>query len=316
MKRQLFVFICFISGISLLSCKSNVPKTEKALISDTSLLIAHVTTLVNVKGYRTYDDTAALSSVATYISNEFKKSSSRVSFQNYKVLGKEYRNVICSFGPEKGERLIIGAHYDVCGNQSGADDNASGIAGILELSRLLKNKPLEMPVDIVAYSLEEPPFFRSTYMGSYVHAKYLHDNHIPVMGMICLEMIGYFNDASKSQNYPIGFLRWIYGSKADYILVVQKLGSGNFGRRFNRKIQNNLTIKTRFLRSPKFLTGVDFSDHRNYWKFGYDALMVTNTSFYRNKNYHTIGDTIQTLDFNRMAKVVDEVYLTIINLNK
>lgn len=120
--------------------------------------------------------------------------SDSVSTQSYTANGLQYKNIICSFGTENARRIIAGAHYDVCGAQEGADDNASGIAGLLELARLLKGQKLNYRIDLVAYSLEEPPYFRTQYMGSYIHAKSLADSKANVYGMISLEMIGYFKD--------------------------------------------------------------------------------------------------------------------------
>lgn len=297
------------------ACSDEKPTfVNNQILSDTVILRRHVCSLISKSSYRNHLDTAELNRVASYIAQEFSKNTHRIEIQKFKVKGREYKNVIASFGPENAERIIIGAHYDVYGSLPGADDNASGVAGILELSRLLKNQSLKYRIDIVAYTLEEPPYFRSDGMGSFVHAQSLFTKKVPVKGMICLEMIGYFSDAPNSQDYPFGPMKWFYGEKANYILVVQKFGNGSFGRQFNKLIRKNARIETKFLRSPKFLTGVDFSDHRNYWDYGYNALMVTNTSFYRNKNYHTSGDLPETLDFKRMSQVVDEVYLSVLNL--
>jgi len=219
-------------------------------------------------------------------------------------------------GPPDAERIIIGAHYDVCGNQPGADDNASGITGLLELSRLLKNTDLKYRIDIVAYSLEEPPFFKTENMGSYHHAKYLNDNEVPVKGMICLEMIGYFDDMKKSQDYPIGLLKLFYGSKGDYITVIRKFGAGSFARKFKKYMKKQKLIKTKSLKAPASLPGIDFSDHLNYWKFGYSALMITYTAFYRNPNYHQKTDTIDTLDIERLSLVIESVYRSILRYNR
>ena len=123
------------------------------------------------------------------------------------------KNIICSINTDKKERIVIGAHYDVCGDQDGADDNASGVAGLLELARLLKHEKLNYRIDFVAYTLEEPPFFGTENMGSSIHAKYISDNKISLKGMISLEMIGYFNDKPHSQKYPLSFLKWFYGNK-------------------------------------------------------------------------------------------------------
>ncbi len=222
--------------------------------------------------------------------------------------------MICSFGTENTKRIIVGAHYDVCGNQQGADDNASGVVGLLELSRLLKGKKLNYRIDLVAYTLEEPPYFRSEYMGSYIHAKSLITSGADVYGMVSLEMIGYFKNEKHTQSYPIGLLSLFYGNKGNYITVVKKFGAGKFTRKFYRKYKSTKSIKTKKFAGPAVLPGVDFSDHLNYWKFGFSALMITDTSFYRNKNYHQPTDTLETLDIYKMAKVIDGVFNTLIAL--
>jgi hypothetical protein len=312
MKRFLVILACSLAILTNNACINVQPRASKNY-SDSTILKKHVSQITAIN-FRNHQDTTALNKVAGYIETEFKRYSDRVNYQPYKLSGKVYKNVICSLGPEDGERIIIGAHYDVYGDLPGADDNASGVAGLLELGRLLQNQNLEYRIDLVAYTLEEPPYFKSNGMGSFIHAQSLWQNKIRVKGMICLEMIGYFSDAPKSQSYPFGPMKWFYGGTADYILIVQRFGNGKFGRQFNRHIRKNASVKTKFLRSPKFITGVDFSDHRNYWNFGFNALMVTNTSFYRNKNYHTTGDTFETLDFTRMSKVVDQVYLSVLNI--
>ena len=276
-----------------------------AQTADTSLLRKHVTALVSTPGHRNYLHTASLDTVAAYIYRRLLGYADSVYFQEYTVNGRTYRNVVGIKRGVSGKRLIIGAHYDVCDEQSGADDNASGVAGLLETARLLKDRQLQCTVEYVAYTLEEPPFFRSDKMGSFVHASSLHRAGANVMGMISLEMIGYFTDARRSQHYPLGLLRLIYGSRGNYITLVNKYGAGSFARRFSRRYTRSHLIRTKKFAGPKFLPGVDFSDHLNYWKFGYSALMITDTSFYRNANYHETGDTISTLDFVRMAQVVN-----------
>jgi hypothetical protein len=148
-------------------------------------------------------------------------------------------------------------------------------------------------------------------MGSHVHAKYLADNDIKVRGMICLEMIGYFSDEKKSQSYPLGILKLIYGGKGNFITVVQKIGGGKFARKFKRKMKKKSPIEAKGFKGPPSLAGLDFSDHLNYWKFDIPAVMITDTSFYRNENYHQPGDTIATLDLKRMAQVIDGVFISL-----
>ncbi|MCB0401000.1 MAG: M28 family peptidase, partial [Flavobacteriales bacterium] len=157
-------------------------KTEQLVKADVDQLRQDVQTLCSTPKPRNAKNINSLNQAAGYIAGEWKQLGLKVDTQAYQVDNQTYMNLICSFGPEDAERLIIGAHYDVCENQAGADDNASGTAGLLELARLLKeHQPnLNHRIDLVAYTLEEPPYFRSQYMGSAVHAKYLHDHEIKV----------------------------------------------------------------------------------------------------------------------------------------
>lgn len=280
-------------------------------VVDTNLVNSHLANIINTKRPRNYQNLAELNQVANYIHSSFLNHSNAVEFQEYEVDGKIYKNVIASFNTECENRIIIGAHYDVCGNQDGADDNASGVVGLLELARLLKGVKLSKRIDLVAYTLEEPPYFRTENMGSYIHAKSLHDSKVKVEGMICLEMIGYYNDAEGSQSYPIGFLRWFYGDKGNFITTVRKMSPGKFARKYSKIMKSSELIPSKTFQGPKKLAGLDFSDHRNYWNFGFSSVMVTNTSFYRNANYHQKTDKIETLDVKRMSAVIQSVFNTV-----
>jgi Zn-dependent M28 family amino/carboxypeptidase len=283
--------------------------------ADTSIIKSHLVEITKSEIARNYKNVDELNRVANYIKIVFELYSDSVYFQEYEVNGNVYKNVICVFGIENNERIVIGAHYDVCGDQEGADDNASGVVGLLEVARLMKEKKLDYRVEIVAYTLEEPPYFRTEYMGSYIHAKSLFDNKIAVKGMLSLEMIGYFKDQKKTQTYPIGILSFFYGNKGDYITLVKKFNAGKFTRKFCREYKSSKHIKTKKFTGPKSLPGIDFSDHLNYWKFGFSAVMLTDTAFYRNNNYHKKGDTMDSLDINRMANVIDGVFETVVNFN-
>lgn len=282
--------------------------------ADTTQINAHLIKLTKTAEYRHFMNVNQLNETAAYIFNEFSKYSDSVEYQLFSVNKNVYKNVICSFGTEHSQRVIIGAHYDVCGNQEGADDNASGVVGLLELARLLKNLKLPFRVDLVAYSLEEPPFFRTKSMGSYIHAQYLRNSNIPVIGMISVEMIGYFSKEKNSQDYPISLLKLKYGSRGDFITLVRKSSYGSFVKQFCKAYKKTNQISTKKFTAPRSLTGVDFSDHLNYWNFGFDALMITDTSFYRNKHYHQESDTMETLNIPMMAKVIDGIFLSIIGM--
>ncbi len=276
--------------------------------TDTLSIRRHLENIINTEKPRNHKNLASLNEVAKYIYDNFGQLADTVYYQPYEVYGKTYKNVICVFGSEYDQTIVVGAHYDVCGDQDGADDNATGVVGLLELARMLQGQKLNNRIELVAYTLEEPPYFRTENMGSYIHAQSLTKNGINVYGMFCLEMIGYFDDSKKSQDYPIGFLSAIYGDRGNYITLVNKLSKGKFSRKFNRKFKKHKQIRTKKFTAPAKLPGIDFSDHLNYWTFGYSALMITDTAFYRNKNYHETTDTIETLDLKRMSDVINTVF--------
>lgn len=284
--------------------------------SDTSFIKSHLTTITKTDGYRNYQNIPLLNEVADYIHEIFSHYADTTYFQPYEVNGEIYKNVICRFGSTIDEPIVVvGAHYDVCGDQEGADDNASGVAALLELARMLHNAELSRPIELVAYTLEEPPFFGTPNMGSNIHAQSLKQENIPVHGMVAIEMIGYFSDKSGSQDYPVKAMKLAYGKKGDFILLVKRSGYGDFVKQFSSQFSNAETVETRNIKAPAKLQGVDFSDHRNYWNTGYDAMMVTNSAFYRNKNYHQTTDKMETLDIERMSGVIDAIYYALLNMD-
>jgi len=252
-----------------------------------------------------------LDSLSGYIGAEFEEAGGTVSYQTYEADGLKYRNVVSVFGPDSEERIVVGAHYDAAFGLPGADDNASGVAGLMELAYLLGKTPPPMRVELVAYTLEEPPFFATREMGSAVHARSLKDEGAKVRLMIALETIGYFSDAPGSQEYPLSLLKLFYPKVGDYIAVVGKLGQGGEVRSVKKAMMGASELPVYSISAPSALPGIDFSDHRNYWEMGYKAVMITDTAFYRNHNYHMDTDLPETLDYERMAMVVDGVYAAI-----
>lgn len=257
----------------------------------------------------------SLDTAAGYIGEQFQHFGLSATMQEFAVDGTIYRNVIGVCGADKADRIIVGAHYDVCGDQPGADDNASAVAGLLEIARLISQCEAEAScrVDFVAYSLEEPPFFATEHMGSYIHAQSLHKQGISVRGMLCLEMIGYYTSLPNSQKYPLGVMGAFYPSEGDFIAVVGNVGSSQLVNELATHFRQT-SLKVERLIAPALVPGIDFSDNRNYWKFGYPAVMITDTAFYRNPNYHLPTDTIDTLDFEKMAEVVKAVTRMLLNL--
>lgn len=279
-------------------------------------LKAHVLALTATPLPRNYENIQTLDSVAAYIKHEFESYGLTSTYQEYQADGRTYRNVVASYGPANAPVIVVGAHYDVCEDHQGADDNASGIAGLLEFSRLLASqKPdLKYRIELVAYTLEEPPFFRTAYMGSAVHAKSLLDQKVEIKAMVCLEMIGYFSDAKKSQDYPVAAMKAIYPTTGNFIAVVGRTGEDDLVKAFKKKMLSASSLPVESINAPPSVQGIDFSDHLNYWKYDIPAIMITNTSFYRNKNYHTAGDVPATLDYVRMAEVVKGVYAGVVGM--
>lgn len=186
----------------------------------------------------------------------------------------------------------------------GADDNASGVAGLLELARLIKGQPFDSTVRFVFFTLEEPPTFRSKFMGSYIYAKSIKEKNETIIGLICLEMIGYFTDKPESQLFPLSLFRWLYTDRGNFIAFVSNFHSKNFLTKVKEGFKKGTVLPVESISTFSIIPGIDFSDHRSFWQFGYDAIMVTDTAFYRNPYYHGAGDTPETLDFKRMTEVV------------
>jgi Zn-dependent M28 family amino/carboxypeptidase len=275
---------------------------------DTVALENHVRMLAVTLHPRSIDNAANLDAAADYVIEQMRATGARTAVQSFEANGTTYRNLIARFGPDEGALLVIGAHYDSCGDTPGADDNASGVAGLLELARLLAASPPPHPVELVAYTLEEPPFFRTENMGSFQHARELARGKREVRLMMSLETIGYFRDDSDTQRFPVGGLGAFYPDQGNFIAIVGRFGDFGETRRVKALFRGATDLPAESINAPRSVPGVDFSDHASYWQFGYPAVMVTDTAFLRNPNYHGAGDTPATLDYRRMAQVVQATY--------
>jgi hypothetical protein len=303
-------------GCAILLClviATHCAAQQAASTADTAQLHRHLIALTTTPEPRNHLHLASLNQAAEYITAKLAAAGAQPTEQPYEVNGQTYRNILGSFGPAEGPRLIIGAHYDVCGEQPGADDNGTGVAALLELARLLgQHASLPCRVDVVAYTLEEPPFFRTPQMGSYVHAQSLHKAGVEVRGMVALETLGYYDDRRGTQDYPLKPLKWVYGSRGNYVTVARKFGNGRFARQFARHYKSAALLPVKRFAAPAWLPGIDFSDHLNYWHFGYPAVLLTDTAFYRNKHYHEPTDTLNRLDMHRLSLAVDALLAVVL----
>jgi hypothetical protein len=273
------------------------------------LLETHVRVLSQELVPRSWRHRNNLQKAADYIAASLADGGADIERQVFTVDGLTYTNVLGAFGPATSPWIVVGAHYDVAGDGPGADDNASAVAGLLELGRLLGTEELSRRVLLAAYCLEEPPFFGTPHMGSVVHARSLRAAGQEIELMIGLEMIGYFSDDPGSQHFPFSLLRLFYPSRGNFILVVDRLTSPH-GPRLRDIMRPAAPPAVYSLNAPAFLWGIHLSDHRSFWQAGYDAVMITDTAFYRNTAYHTERDTADRLDYVRMGRVVDGLLRT------
>jgi Zn-dependent M28 family amino/carboxypeptidase len=318
------IVVLIVLPIVLVSQPFVTPIPSQPPHVDSARLEIHVKHLSVDLYPRSYDRFRNLELAAQYIIDEFKAAGAAVTIQDVDVHGKKYKNIIAHFGPQSGPLMVIGAHYDSHGDADkgaryprgydlethtpGADDNASGVAGLLELSRLLGRKPQTRSIELVAYTLEEPPYFDTEHMGSVWHAHSLAVAKRDVQLMVSLEMIGYFSDARGSQRFPFPAMAHLYSDRGNFIGVVGKFSDFNVTRKIKALMSGASDLPVYSINAPPLLEGIDFSDHRSYWNKDIPAFMVTDTAFFRNGNHHQPEDTYEKLDYQRMAKVVQAIY--------
>ena len=219
--------------------------------------------------------------------------------------GTEFSNVeaVLAAAPADGDGAwIVGAHYDSASGTPGADDNASGVAVLLEAARLLRSRKPFRDIRFVAFGTEEPPAFGTRNMGSSHYARDARENGLKIHGMISLEMLGYYNPRRGSQLYP-PFLHLFYPDHGDYVSAVGNVGSRRLLARFAGawRAHSGFSLKTAIL--PGVFSGLALSDQLNFWDQGDPAIMLSDTAFYRNPNYHENTDLPDTLDYEKMAEV-------------
>ncbi len=227
--------------------------------------------------------------------------------QAYDYRGAEVANLVADIGPAGRRPLVVGAHYDTVPGTEGADDNASAVAVLLGLAGRLAARPPSIPIRLVAFTLEEPPAFYTRSQGSRVFCRRMKRAGARPLGAVILEMVGY---TSRRQAYP-AVLKWAgYPRTGDFIGLVGNFPSLPFTRRLKRGFQCNPSLNVESLGVPLngwVLHATRLSDHSSFWDRGWPAVMVTDTAFFRNPNYHTPADRLETLDFCFMAQVVDSL---------
>jgi Zn-dependent M28 family amino/carboxypeptidase len=203
------------------------------------------------------------------------------------------------------ETIVVGAHYDTVGGCPGANDNATGIAAMLELARRFADRPQPRRIRFVSFVNEEPPFFQTPQMGSLVHARAARARGERVAGMFSLETMGYYSTERGSQQYPAEEMRGLYPDVGDFIGFVANEDSRELLETAARAFTARARVPLQAAAMPVGVAGTGWSDHWSYWQAGYPAMMVTDTAPWRYPWYHTPNDTIDKIDFDRFADVVD-----------
>jgi Zn-dependent M28 family amino/carboxypeptidase len=185
-----------------------------------------------------------------------------------------------------------------------ANDNASGVAAVLELAKYFSENPQSRTIRFVAFTNEEPPFFWTKYMGSYVYAKECKSKNEKITAMLTPETIGCYSDKKGSQNYPFP-LNLYYPSKGNFIAFVANSKSKELTKQCVKTFRENAQFPSIGACLPMIVPRIGSSDHWSFWRMGYPALMVTDTAPYRYRHYHKTTDNMENMDFNKMARVVD-----------
>jgi len=275
----------------------------------------HVEHLAATIGERHVRRPAALHAAERYIREAWTRLGYAVVRQPYRAYDVESANLeIAIPGRAQPSAIVLaGAHYDTVDGSPGADDNASGVAALIELARMLRDERPAQTIRLVAFVNEEPPFFYFGEMGSGVYARAARARGDDIRIMLSLEMLGCYSEMRGSQQYPL-LLRHFYPDRGNFIAFVANLRSRAALRAAVSAFKGGSAFPVESLASPAIVPGVSWSDQLSFWRAGYRAIMVTDTAFYRNAHYHCPSDTPDKLDYESMARVVEGLGKTLVTL--
>jgi hypothetical protein len=288
------------------SFRGTLPELTSAQAGFRDELRRHVEKLGGDIGERNVLRPAQLRAAADYIEGVFTNLGYQVERQNYDVNGVTCANLEAKLpGKTQGDEIIvIGAHYDSVTGSPGANDNGTGIAGVLALARAWARREPQRTVRFVAFVNEEPPFFQTDLMGSLVYAKHCRERGDKIIAMLSLETMGYYNPEKGSQKYPFPF-GLFYPSRGDFIAFIGNTSNSDLVRRCVKTFRASAAFPSEGGAVPGALPGVGWSDHWSFWQADYPGIMVTDTAPFRYPHYHTAADTPDKVDYERLARVID-----------
>ena len=297
------------------SYKGALPPLSAEQSGLASRLSEEVKYLSETIGERSNQRSESLSATVQYLRGNLEKAGYAVEQQDHLIAGHVASNLEARLvGTQSAAGIIVvGAHYDSVGGTVGANDNASGVAAVLEVARLLKESHLRCTVRFVFFVNEEPPYFQTEDMGSMVYARRLRRDSVPVSAMISLETIGYYSDAAGSQKYPAA-LGLFYPSRGNFIGFVGNSESRGLVRKAIRVFRNTAQFPSEGVAAPSSWPGIGWSDQWSFWQQSYPAIMITDSAPFRYPHYHTALDTMDKIDFEKMSRVVSGVRTVVASL--
>ncbi len=271
-------------------------------------LQAHVSALASDIGPRSLASPEGLEAAASYIESSLTSMGYEFIRQEFIVYRHSVRNISVELkGAKNSDKIIVvGAHYDTVPGTPGADDNASAVAGLLELARHFKNANAASTIRFVFFVNEELPFFKTSQMGSWHAAMGSKAKGEDILAMLCLESIGFYSDEPGSQEFPPP-LGLFYPDTGNFIAFVSNWHSRELLHKSIETFRDTTAFPSEGLVAPLPITGTDWSDHWSYWQAGYRAIMITDTALFRNNYYHTSLDTTDKLDYEGTARVLGGV---------
>ena len=288
------------------SYRGELPPSDSATDALSQAMQADLRHLADQIGERNVgNEPLGLAKTADWLEEGLRKSGYDPERQTFEVHQVPCSNVDATLkGTSAADAIVlVGAHYDTAQGTRGADDNGTGTVALMAIGRHFAGRPQHKTLRFVHFVNEEPPYFWSPDMGSVRYAKRSKERGEKIVAMISLESIGFYSTAEGSQSYPFP-MSALYPDRGDFIGIIGNLGS----RALVREAVGTFRATTQFASEgaamPDKTPGVGWSDQEPFWNQGFPGIMITDTALFRNPNYHHASDTYETIDFDRMARVV------------